>query len=353
VRAVALGTTGANYSLFSTTASRDGFAGFFRNTGSGADPNRGHAIRVLGAGATGSEFPSFAYAGAGEFAGPNGVVGYSTFDKGAGVAGFSGAKGDIGIYGITTQKDGYAGFFKNQFGPTDSGGTGIRALAAGAVGSEIDVSFFRGGGEFIGNNGVIGAAAYKDGFGVLGIQGAGDYALYSFGAAYIKGNLEVSGHLTKGSGTFKIDHPLDPANRYLSHSFVESPDMKNVYDGVATTDAEGRAVVDLPDYFEALNRDPRYQLTVIGAMAQAIIEKKISDNSFTIRASEPNVEVSWQVTGIRKDAFALAHPVIVEEEKAVADRGHYLHPVELGEPASLAIQRGPQTASVAEDLGRR
>jgi hypothetical protein len=37
--------------------------------------------------------------------------------------------------------------------------------------------------------------------------------------------------------------------------------------------------------------------------------------------------------------------VIVEEEKAVADRGRYLHPVELGQPASLAI--GPQLPQVA------
>ena len=107
----------------------------------------------------------------------------------------------------------------------------------------------------------------------------------------------------------------------------------------------GKATVELPDYFEALNRDPRYQLTVIGSPATAYISQKVSDNRFTIQTSEPGVKVSWQVTGIRKDAFALAHPVVVEEEKAVADRGRYLHPTELGMPASMGMDRLAQTAS--------
>jgi hypothetical protein len=164
----------------------------------------------------------------------------------------------------------------------------------------------------------------------------------------VSGSLIVGGTLTKGGGTFKIDHPVDPENKYLSHSFVESPDMMNVYNGNIITGEDGSAVVTLPDYYAALNRDPRYQLTVIGSFAAAQIAQEISDNSFTIKTSEPNVKVSWQVTGIRKDAFALAHPVIVEEEKAVADRGHYLHPKEFGQPASLGIgPQGPQVASAA------
>ena len=46
--------------------------------------------------------------------------------------------------------------------------------------------------------------------------------------------------LSKSIGTFKIDHPLDPANKYLSHSFVELPDMMNIYNGNVMTDAERR-----------------------------------------------------------------------------------------------------------------
>lgn len=143
------------------------------------------------------------------------------------------------------------------------------------------------------------------------------------------GNLDIVGNLSKGSGTFKIDHPLDPLNKYLSHSFVESPDMMNVYNGNIITDVGGYAVVQLPEYFEALNRDFRYQLTVIGDFAQAIVARKIENNHFTIRTDKPRIEVSWQVTGIRDDAFARMNPVIVEVEKKEM-KGTYLHPDAFG-----------------------
>jgi hypothetical protein len=105
-------------------------------------------------------------------------------------------------------------------------------------------------------------------------------------ARYFEGNVTVTGNLSKGGGSFKIDHPLDPANKYLYHSFVESPDMMNVYNGNVTTNQRGVAVITLPDYFEALNRDFRYQLTVIGQFAQAIVAKEISRNRFTIKTSK-------------------------------------------------------------------
>jgi len=145
------------------------------------------------------------------------------------------------------------------------------------------------------------------------------------------------GKLTKGSGSFKIDDPLDPANKYLSHSFVESPDMMNVYNGNVTTDKHGIATVTLPDYFEALNGDFRYQLTVIGQFAQAIVDKEIEGSQFQIKTSLPNVKVSWQVTGIRQDAWANAHRIPVEEEKEAKLKGLYLHPQLYGAPAEKGI----------------
>jgi hypothetical protein len=142
----------------------------------------------------------------------------------------------------------------------------------------------------------------------------------------VPGDLDVVGNLSKTSGTFKIDDPLDPANKYLYHSFVESPDMMDVYNGSVTTDKDGKAVVTLPNYFETLNRDFRYQLTAIGTFAQATVANEIQNNQFTILTSKPDVKVSWQVTGIRQDAYAKAHPIKVEDEKPVRERGQYLHP---------------------------
>ena len=90
-----------------------------------------------------------------------------------------------------------------------------------------------------------------------------------------------------------------PTNRYLSDSLVKSPDMMNICSGNVVTDANGRAEVVLPNYFEAWNRDFRYQLTVIGRFAQAVVEREIENNRFTIRTNKPGVKVSWQVTGVR------------------------------------------------------
>jgi len=102
--------------------------------------------------------------------------------------------------------------------------------------------------------------------------------------------------------------------------------MMNIYNGNVITDAQGDAVVPLPDWFETLNRDFRYQLTVIGQFAQAIVASEIDDGRFSIKTDKPSVKVSWQVTGIRQDAWANAHRIPVEQEKPEVERGFYLHP---------------------------
>jgi len=154
----------------------------------------------------------------------------------------------------------------------------------------------------------------------LSVTGNSDFT----GDVTITGNLNVTGNIAKGGGTFKIDHPLDPTNKYLVHSFVESPEMMNIYSGNIVTDANGYATVELPSYFEAANKDFRYQLTVIGTFAQAIIKEKISNNTFIIQTNQPNTEVSWSVIGVRSDKYANANRVVVEEEKEL--KGTYIHP---------------------------
>ena len=126
--------------------------------------------------------------------------------------------------------------------------------------------------------------------------------------------------------------------------------MMNVYNGNVVTDAAGRATIELPAYFEALNQDFRYQLTTIGSFARAMVEREIESNQFTIRTEEPNVKISWLVTGIRKDAFADQNRVMPETEKTAEDRGRYLHPEALGKSASLRI--GADTPIPAEQTFR-
>jgi trimeric autotransporter adhesin len=167
------------------------------------------------------------------------------------------------------------------------------------------------------------------------------------GNVLISGNLSVGGNVSKGSGDFKIDDPLDPANKYLYHSFVESPDMMNIYNGNVVTDKYGRATVVLPEYFAALNRDFRYQLTVIGQFAQAMVAKEIRHNRFMIKTNRPGVKVSWQVTGIRQDAYANAHRIPTEEEKPPQERGRYLHPELFGASQEQAVGYRPSLPSTA------
>lgn len=162
-------------------------------------------------------------------------------------------------------------------------------------------------------------------------------------AGYFQGDVHVNGTLSKNGGSFKIDHPMDPENKYLQHSFIESPDMMNVYNGNIVTDAEGRAVVELPDYFETLNRDFRYQLTVIGQFAQAIVREKIVGNQFVIMTDKPNVEVSWQVTGIRQDPWAQQNPIKVEVDKLPFEQGKYLNPEVYGLDQDHAIHSEKRT----------
>jgi hypothetical protein len=146
----------------------------------------------------------------------------------------------------------------------------------------------------------------------------------------IDGNLNVTGSVSKGSGSFRIDHPLDPENKYLSHSFVESPDMMNVYNGNAVLDKDGCALIKLPEYFEALNTDFRYQLTCIGGFAQVYIAEEISNNHFKIAGGKAGMKVSWQVTGIRQDAYAKTNRIVVEQAKSAEHQGYYLYPQAYG-----------------------
>ena len=161
----------------------------------------------------------------------------------------------------------------------------------------------------------------------VGVDTEEGLSIFTDSHVSIGGDLFVSGTLSKGSGSFLIDHPLDPANRYFRHSFVESPDMMNVYNGNVRLDSRGAAWIEMPVWFESLNRDFRYQLTAIGVPASSLhIAEEIFSGRFKVSGGPPGGKVSWQVTGIRDDPYAKAYRIRVEEDKAPEQRGSYLHP---------------------------
>jgi len=228
-------------------------------------------------------------------------------------------------------------------GVLGTGLVGVRGISRPSASARADRAGVVGIGQGIDSQGVIGQA--NDGPQAIGVQGwseSGTAGVFYGDVAIVPkvlqpaggGNLTVSRTVTKGGGGFKIDHPLAPEDKYLSHSFVESPEALNVYSGNTTTDESGDATVTLPEYFEALNEDFCYQLTVIGDLAHAVVAEEIRDNRFKIKTDRPNVKVSWQVTGVRKDAFAKQYAMPVEEEKSSEERGTYLHPEAFGQPES-------------------
>lgn len=197
--------------------------------------------------------------------------------------------------------------------------------------------------------GVYGFAVYStNNYGIRGYAYGGTNAYGVYGAAtggsaetwagWFDGEVNVTGTVHRANGGIRIDHPLDPAHKYLYHSSVESAERKNVYDGVVFLDASGEALVELPEWFEALNGDFRYQLTPIGAPGPNLyIAEGISSNRFRIAGGEPGMQVSWMVTGVRRDPFAQENRFAVEEDKPSADVGKYVHPELYGASRESAI----------------
>jgi len=267
----------------------------------------------------------------------NGGRGLDVVQSGVGPGVFATSTGGNAVWGITSSISAAGVIGDNTYGEAvvgrNRGGNGVGAV----VGRNDDAGYGVRGFNTKNGFGVLGQAGISGGTGVAGrfenvnasntsdalqvvTNSSGNAARFT-GNVVITGNLTVTGSVAKGSGSFRIDHPLDPQNKYLSHSFVESPEMMNVYNGVVTLDGAGEAVVTMPTWFEALNKDFRYQLTAIGAPGPNLyVAEEIADNRFKIAGGKAGGKVSWQVTGIRHDAYALANPIRVEEDKPEALR---------------------------------
>lgn len=305
-----------------------------------------------------------------------------------GVALVATSSGDSGYTGTGIVAKGLVGVDAegDDFGLMASGGivgvSGAGPIGVGGTGTFMGV---QGSGDFAGIAGTLSANSVMgavtgvgqntqtgvhgqsvDGNGVYGYSESGS-AIYgrsayptnrggSGWAGNFWGAVEVTGPVYKSGGGFKIDHPLAPANMYLSHSFVESDEMKNVYDGVVKLDRDGRASVRLPKWFETLNRDFRYQLTALGGPAPDLhVAAEIRDGRFRIAGGKRGVKVSWQVTGVRRDAWADANRIQVEQDKPRAEIGTYRHPELHGKSDGLCVEwlRHPGVVKILKQRGKR
>lgn len=292
---------------------------------------------VNGAGVHGSSPTSVGVLG--ESTNNLGVIGLSTNFPGV----FGSSPTNNGVVGQSTSRNGVVGGSTNGNGVVGASGNGVTDTTGnGVFGTSTNGAGVRGLSTV--TDGVQGHSFNDFSAGVSGGNSGAGFGIYGENlasglAGQFVGNVDVSGRLRKGSGGFLIDHPLDPANKTLTHSFVESPDMMNIYNGNTITDAQGNATITLPAYFQALNREFRYQLTMIEQFAQAIVSSEIQENHFTIKTDKPHVKVSWMVTGVRQDAYANAHRLSVEDDKPAKEQGTYLHPEAHGQPKSKGVNQ--------------
>jgi hypothetical protein len=345
---VGVGTTTPQATLDVTGNASAAVLGTTSNTGLYATGVYGQSASTSGNGVAGEATSTSG--------GSNGVFGRSASTSGIGVSGAATATtgNAYGVFGLTattgsgagvlgaataTTGNAVGGFFQSN----SPNGAGVFGVATATSGSPHAVKGF-----LESPNGVAGQFVAHAGSGLIlqGLSGSDlgqVFAVDANGSGFFAGNLIVTGTLSKGGGSFKIDHPLDPANKTLSHSFVESPDMMSIYNGVSKLDAKGRAWVTLPDWFESLNGDFRYLLTAIGApQPRLYVAAEIHGNRFKIAGGKPGGKVSWQLTGIRHDAYANAHRIVVEEDKPAAERGYYLHPEAFGQPETKGVKYAHQ-----------
>ncbi|NOR45430.1 MAG: hypothetical protein GQ534_07570 [Candidatus Delongbacteria bacterium] len=168
-------------------------------------------------------------------------------------------------------------------------------------------------------------------------------------AGYFSGDINVTGTVVKSADQVKIDHPLDPENKFLYHADISSDKMTNIYHGNVILDNDGKATIKMAEWIEDINRDFRYQLTAIGAPGPNLyISKKLSDNSFEISGGKAAMEVSWQLTGIRNDNYAKKNPLQLVKEKNSDEKGYYLHPTAYDKSEEMGIEFNIQKKMEAE-----
>jgi hypothetical protein len=254
-----------------------------------------------------------------------GVYGQSDSDIGRGVYGQSNGPYGIGVYGLATATSGLA---YGVLGRSVSiNGVGVVGLAYVSTGAAWGVF----GGSLSFSSTAVGV------YGQERSGGAGH-------AVYAEGSLAAS-----GTKSFQIDHPLRPETHYLNHFCTEGAEPLNAYSGVVILDTKGEAWVQLPAYFEAINRDPRYTLTPIGAaMPNLHVAVEIRGNRFKIAGGVPGRKVSWRVEAIRNDLYVQRYGYLTEQEKEDEIKGKYLQPELYGQPKERGIHDRPEPERPSE-----
>jgi len=285
-----------------------------------------------------------------------GVHGESRSTEGTGVHGEVTATTGItyGVYGLCSSTTGRGVYghaiatsgecFGGRFETGSTSGRGVFAHAYSGSGTTYGVY---GRSDSPSGRGVYGEAPYNGVYGLASGSSGINYGVFgksystSGYGGYFEGDVHVFGSLSKSSGSFLIDHPLDPENKLLRHNFMESPENLVVYRGKAELDEYGEAVVEMPEYFGALTKEDAatVNLTPIGkGPFDSSYEWNKGYSEFTIYG-EPEREIAWTVYAERDDPTMRRLWRPVEEDKGpdnkYCDRGRLLDPVAYGYPESM------------------
>jgi hypothetical protein len=323
-------TSGVNYGVYGQSESTQGFGGYFVGRGSDAvyiqNIGSGRGLQVAATADTALWAQTVTgFAGVdGRSARSNGgvgVFGHATATRGEtnGVYGRSDSADGAGVYGLAAATSGST--YGGRFVSSSTLGTGVYGVATATSGL---------------NSGVRGETNGSDSscFGVIGVapSGGAGCAVFAFGT-----------FVAAGTKSFQIDHPLSPETHYLNHFCAEGPEPYNFYRGTVVLDAKGEAWVQLPDYFGAINRDPSYHLTPVGApMPNLHVAVKVQNNRFKIAGGAPGKEVSWRVEAVRNDPWVQRYGYQTVQEKENEIKGKYLHPELHGQPKEKGIHYRPE-----------
>lgn len=269
-------------------------------------------------------------------------AGVNVNNQGFGYGVYSYSKGNHGVEGDTstmsaagviggrsTPGEGIVGFSQH---PTDGSGIGA-VVGRNNAPFGIGVRGFVTKNDGIGVLGQVGVSGGLHGYAVRGdaINTVGNgIGLYgsAFGAAQFA--VFANGdHGGTGLKSFLIDDPEDPTNKMLRHFCTEGNQPLNAYSGNVTTDGQGYAWVTLPSYIDDINKDFRYQLTVLDEgddFVQVKVCKKMTGGRFQVRTSKPGVEVSWRLEGLRNDLRVQKYGYSDIVEKPANWKGKYLRP---------------------------
>jgi hypothetical protein len=344
----AFAASGATYGVSGFVNSTSGTAGYFTNY-SGIGMSRGWGVRAFtGAGGSGDVHPGGSFNNAaGEFAGPNGVIGAASTDSyyGVGVIGLSAGSSGYGVYGWASATSGTT--------------SGVQGVSSSTSGYGVYGNATSGTGVTAGTYGITYSG---DGFGVAGHSfmsgvgvGAWSYSgnlIEAYAGDYPNGSLrfyiDPNGwvYADGGYGTFKVSN-LDGTTHAVTA--IQSPEVWLEDFGHASL-VDGRAVVSIaPDFTGMANLSVDYMVFVtLEGDCQGMYITHKTPTSFEVHevnGGKSNAAFSYRIVAKSAGSETVRLPEVTIPSQVESPR----QPADNGQPLQQS-QSQPQPPQPAEPV---